>query len=114
MVDHPRFADPDLERGRAAAAAVKARGGSAMEAALAFIDTAFDETARARRLEQRRRIKPIWKLSDAELEAIANSDSDDQEAAIQELDERVRDRIENPHDDTPCIEWNGWNRPGEY
>ena len=59
-------------------------------------------------------IKPIWKLSDAELEAIANGDSDDQEAAIRELDARHRERTENPHDDTPSIEWDGWNHPGEY
>lgn len=58
--------------------------------------------------------KPLWKLSDAELEVIANSDSDDQDAAIQELDERAADRRDNPHDDTPCIEWNGWNHPGDY
>ena len=54
MADHPRIADhPDIIRGRAAAAAVKARGGAAMEAAFAFIDTAFDETARARTLAER-------------------------------------------------------------
>ena len=40
--------DPDMERGRQAAEAVRAAGGSAMEAALAWIRTTFDETAAER------------------------------------------------------------------
>lgn len=48
MAAIPISQHPDIIRGRAAAFAVKAAGGSAMEAALKFIDVAFDETARAR------------------------------------------------------------------
>jgi hypothetical protein len=45
--------DPDMERGRLAAEAVKAAGGSAMDAALAWIETTFDETAHQNTLRRR-------------------------------------------------------------
>jgi hypothetical protein len=45
--------DPDLERGRLAAERVKAEGGSAMDAADAWIKTSFDETARQNTLRER-------------------------------------------------------------
>lgn len=45
--------DPDMIRGRRAAEAVTAAGGSAMDAALAWIRTTFDETAAERRRAQR-------------------------------------------------------------
>ena len=43
----------DFERGRLAAAAVKANGGDAMAQTLAWIETAFDETARQNSLRER-------------------------------------------------------------
>jgi hypothetical protein len=46
--------DPDIVRGRRAAAAAKAAGAPALDQALAFIETAFDETAAARREHLRR------------------------------------------------------------
>ena len=42
--------DPAMIRGRAAAAEVKARGGSAMEAALKQIEVTFNEEARKERM----------------------------------------------------------------
>lgn len=45
--------DSDLERGRLAALQVKAAGGDAMARALAWIATAFDETARENTLRRR-------------------------------------------------------------
>lgn len=49
------FGDPDYLRGRLAAAAVRAIGGSELDAALAAIATAFDATARQRMLRRRAR-----------------------------------------------------------
>lgn len=45
--------DPDIIRGRDAADRVKAQGGDAFDATLAFIRTAFDEVAAARQRKQR-------------------------------------------------------------
>lgn len=49
------YPDPDLERARAAGDAVRAAGGSAMDAALKEIEVAFDETARQRSEAERRK-----------------------------------------------------------
>lgn len=48
-----RYHDEDFERGRLAAEAVKASGGDAMDAALAWIGTAFDATAHENTLRRR-------------------------------------------------------------
>lgn len=56
--------DPDMERGRKAAEAVTAAGGSAMDAALAWIRTTFDETAAVRhRAERAARAPAILNLT---------------------------------------------------
>lgn len=57
--------DPDIIRGREAANAVIAAGGSAMDAALKAIEVAFDETARARSMARRAaRVAAILEAND--------------------------------------------------
>ena len=54
--------------------------------------------------------KPLWKLKDAELLALANSDDPRADRAWDELSERGRERIygiDTP-EDTPCLEAPWW------
>jgi hypothetical protein len=68
--------DPGMIRGRKAADAVRAAGGSAMDAALAWIATTFDETAAERsRARRAARAPAILKPDDGTPRTCAVIDS---------------------------------------
>jgi hypothetical protein len=58
--------------------------------------------------------KPVWKLTDKELRRIERNCQDEERALAAGEELRARRQFREEHDDTPCIEWNGWNHPGEY
>lgn len=62
---------PDMIRGRQAAEAVRAAGGSALDAALAWIRTTFDETAAERRRAQRAQRAPAILKPDNDIHGTA-------------------------------------------
>ena len=59
-------------------------------------------------------IKPVWKLKNAQLRRIERDCANEERARDAGEELRARKQFRDEQDDTPCIEWNGWNRPGEY
>ena len=53
------------------------------------------------------RPKPLWKMTDAELDAIARSDDERADDAWAELEARAEDR-RNPPEDTPSLDAPWW------
>lgn len=59
-------------------------------------------------------VKLVRQMTDKELKRLIRRSSDDD--LVQQADEELAARKEwrEQQDDTPCIEWNGFNRPGDY
>ena len=57
-------------------------------------------------------MKPLWKMTDKQLRRIARGGDDRAHEADDELAARRQFRSEQ--DDTPSIDYGGWDRPGEY
>lgn len=58
--------------------------------------------------------KPLWKLTARQLRRIERECQDSDRAIDAGEELAARRRFSQEQDDTPSIEWNGFNHPGEY
>ena len=56
----------------------------------------------------------IHKLTDKQLKRLIRTSKNDDLIARADDELAARKEWREQQDDTPCIEWNGWNHPGDY